>query len=101
MEGYSMLNYKLLTTATMSVVLTFPATQPQSIDTQASVVTVHVSRAGALSAFGHDHQISAPITSAKIDTNARTVELHFNAAALRVSDSGASEKDRAEIQKTM
>jgi polyisoprenoid-binding protein YceI len=75
--------------------------QPRTIDTSKSAMTVHVYKSGVLSAFGHDHEISAPITSGTVDVAARKVELHASAAALRVRDPKASEKDRNEIQTTM
>jgi polyisoprenoid-binding protein YceI len=64
-------------------------------------MTVRVYKAGLLSAFGHDHEIAAPIASGGVDSAAREVELHANAKALRVADPQASDKDRAEIQHTM
>ena len=81
-----------------------PATsQPHngSIDTKNSTLRVHVSKAGALSAFGHDHDIAAPIASGKVDTSAQSVELEVDARSLAVKDAKASGKDRAEIQNTM
>jgi len=75
--------------------------QPHAIDTAKSVMTVHVSKGGAFSAFGHNHEIAAPIKGGKADTTAHSIELSVDAAALRVRDPDASEKDRAEVQKTM
>jgi len=77
------------------------AAQQRAIDTAKSVLTVRVYKAGVFSAFGHDHEIVAPISSGSVDVNARRVELHVRAAALRVRDPNASQKDRDEIQKTM
>jgi len=79
------------------------ATSPQqhAIDAKKSVMTVHVYKAGLLSALGHNHQISAPITRGSIDTSGHQVELHSNAAALQVRDPDVSDKDRAQIQSTM
>lgn len=74
---------------------------PHNIDTQHSTLTVHVAKSGMLSAFGHDHTIVAPIASGAVDAGARRVELNCHAAALRVRDPNASDKDRAEIQKQM
>ena len=71
------------------------------IDTAASTVTVKVSKAGVLSAFGHDHQIRAPIASGTVDTDNNKVELRISTPALKVVDSGTSDKDRAEMQSTM
>src|SRR5215472_14412278 len=64
--------------------------QSKQIDTAHSTITVHVFKAGVLSALGHDH-----------DAAARRVELRVNASALRVADVKASDKDRAEIQANM
>jgi polyisoprenoid-binding protein YceI len=75
--------------------------QQRAIDTQKSVMTVRVYKAGMFSALGHDHEISAPIERGMVDTTARRVELHIKAGALRVQDRGVSEKDRTEIQSTM
>lgn len=75
--------------------------QPQPIDTQSSVMTVHVYRTGALSAFGHDHEISAHIMGGSVDIATHKVDLRVDAKALRVEDAGVSEKDRGEIQTTM
>lgn len=77
------------------------AAQPRPIDTRESVLTIHVYKAGVFSAFGHDHEVRAPISRGTADTAAKSVELHVEAAALRVIDAKVSEKDRAEIQKTM
>src|SRR4051812_45801718 len=73
----------------------------QPVDTKTAVLIVRVYKAGVLSAFGHDHEIRAPIASASVDPEAHRVELRVDAAALRVQDPKASDKDRAEIQKTM
>ena len=75
--------------------------EPLRIDTAKSVVTIGVKKAGVLSALGHDHEISAPLTSGTVDTAAHAVELRFRAAALAVRDRGVSDKDRSEIQDTM
>jgi polyisoprenoid-binding protein YceI len=71
------------------------------IDTAKSEITVRVYKAGVLGAFGHDHEIAAPIKSGVVDTSAHTVELRVAAASLKVRDPNASEKDRGEIQSTM
>ena len=77
------------------------AAEQRAIDTQKSSIRVHVSRSGVFSAFGHDHDIAAPIARGTADPAAHKVELHVQAAALKVRDSKVSDKDRAEIQKTM
>ncbi len=75
--------------------------QVRRIDAANSTIRVHVSKAGLLSAFGHDHQIAAPIASGTVDAGARRVELHIDATSMKVVDPGTSDKDRAEIQSTM
>lgn len=75
--------------------------QPREIDTAKSSMTVHVDKTGVFSAFGHEHQIAAPIASGSVDAAAHTVQLHVNAGALKVRDTKGSEKDKAEIQSTM
>jgi polyisoprenoid-binding protein YceI len=91
-----------LVLAVSSLVWTAAASAEQhAIDTQKSVMTVRVYKAGAFSAFAHDHEIAAPIAGGSADTAARHVELRTNAGALRVSDKKGSEKDHDEIQQTM
>jgi polyisoprenoid-binding protein YceI len=75
--------------------------QPRAIDTEKSAMTVRVYKAGVFSAFGHDHQIAAPIAAGKMDSAAHTVEIQVKAGALKVRDPNISDKDRAEIQSTM
>jgi polyisoprenoid-binding protein YceI len=64
-------------------------------------MTVRVYKAGILSAFGHDHEISAPLSGGTVNVEGRKVELQVDTGALRVQDPKASGKDRAEIQATM
>src|ERR1700721_1101748 len=76
--------------------------QQHNVDTQNSTLTIHVGKTGAFSALGHEHQISAPIHSGTADTGPHpTVEIHVDARELRVIDKDESQKDRAEVQKTM
>ena len=76
--------------------------QQHSIDTQKSTLTVHVGKSGVFSGLGHEHVVSAPIHSGTADTGSHpAVEIHVDARALRVIDKDDSEKDRAEVQKTM
>src|SRR5271167_702796 len=76
--------------------------QQRSVDTQKSTLTIHVGKAGAFSALGHEHEVAAPIHSGTAETGAHpAVEIHVDARELRVVDKDESEKDRAEVQKTM
>ena len=84
-----------------TIIWTAAGAQQQAIDTRTSTMTVRVYKAGVFSAFGHDHEIAAPISGGAVDTSAPHLELRTDAAALRVRDPKASDKDRSEIQKTM
>jgi polyisoprenoid-binding protein YceI len=76
--------------------------QQHSIDTQKSTLAIHVGKTGAFSGLGHEHEVRAPIHSGTADTGSQpSVEIHVDARELRVIDKDASEKDRAEVQKTM
>src|SRR5580700_2015884 len=76
--------------------------QEHKIDTQKSTLTIHVGKTGIFSGLGHEHEVSAPIHSGTADTGSHpAVEIHVNAADLRVIGNDDSEKDRAEVQKTM
>ena len=46
------------------------AAQDTAIDVQRSTITIHVGKAGLLSAAGHDHWINAPISSGTIRESA-------------------------------
>jgi polyisoprenoid-binding protein YceI len=73
----------------------------RDIDTQKSVMTVRVFKSGVFSAFGHEHEISAPIEHGTFHESQPAAELVVDARKMRVMDKEVSEKDRAEIQETM
>ena len=76
--------------------------QQRNVDTQMSTLTIHVGKTGALSGLGHEHEVRAPIHSGTADPGSHpAVEIHVNAQELRVIDKDASDKERAEVQKTM
>jgi polyisoprenoid-binding protein YceI len=77
------------------------ASSQKAIDTQRSVLTVHVGKAGMFSGFGHEHVIRAPIQDGTFDEDKGNVDFVVGAHTLRVIDSDVSDKDRAEIQNTM
>ncbi len=81
--------------------LTVANAQKRLIDTGKSTLTVHVAKAGMLSALGHNHEIAAPITRGAVDPSAQQVELYANAQSLQVQDEGISEQDRSQIRSTM
>src|SRR6059058_2863231 len=73
-----------------------------NIDNQRSVITIHVSRSGLFSAFGHDHEVTTQISRGHIDHSENpSVELWVNARTLRVVDADLSASDRGEVQTTM
>jgi polyisoprenoid-binding protein YceI len=76
--------------------------EQHAIDTQKSTLTIHVGKTGAFSGLGHEHEVRAPIQSGSGDTGSHpAVEVHVDARTLRVIDKDDSEKDRAEVEKTM
>jgi polyisoprenoid-binding protein YceI len=81
-----------------------PATHAQSqksIDTDRSVLTVHVYKTGLFSAFAHNHEIRAAIQSGSFGEDKPFVEFSVDARALRVLDLDASDSERRDIQATM
>jgi polyisoprenoid-binding protein YceI len=87
--------------AALLVIASAATGQKREIDVGRSTMTVHVSKAGVFSAFGHDHEIGAPITQGAVDAAAKSVDLRVKTAGMRVLDPKVSEADRAEIQSTM
>jgi polyisoprenoid-binding protein YceI len=78
------------------------AAQQHNIDTQRSTLTIHVGKSGMFSGLGHEHEVRAPIHSGTADTGSHpAVEIRVDARELRVIDKDASDKDRAEVQRTM
>jgi polyisoprenoid-binding protein YceI len=75
--------------------------QTLAIDTQKSTMTVHVYKAGLLSAFGHNHEVAAPIEAGEINLSARTVQLRVDARKLKVVDPDVDADERAKVQKAM
>ena len=96
-----MMRTVLLVAASFVGALTLSARQ-HNIDTQKSTLTIHVGKTGVFSALGHEHEVHASIHSGLADTGSHpTVEVHVDARGLRVVDKDDSEKNRAEVQKTM
>lgn len=85
----------------LAVVSRAQSARPAQIDTEKSVMKVHVFKTGIFSAFGHDHEISAPIESGSFSEEPPMVELKVSAKKMKVEDKDVSESDRAEIQQTM
>jgi len=75
--------------------------QHSNIDSAQSTITIRVFKSGLFSALAHDHAIQAPIASGSIDPQAKSVELTFNVADMKVLDPGESDSNRKEIDETM
>ena len=77
--------------------------QEKAIDTQRSTITIHVGKAGLLSAAAHEHWVSAPIASGVIDeTGAARVEFKVLSAKMTVKpDPKIDTKTEGQIQKDM
>jgi len=76
--------------------------QDRQIDTERSTITIHVGKAGLLSAAGHEHWINAPISSGSVNESTPRVEFMVETAKMRVKpDPKVDEKTQAQIQKDM
>ena len=91
----------LLAISAISMLWARNASAQTAIDPQKSSITVRVFKAGVFSAFGHEHEITAPMQQGSFTENPGSVELTVDARRMRVMDKGISEKDRADIQQTM
>ncbi len=79
------------------------APEDTAIDVQRSTITIHVSKGGLLSAAGHDHWISAPISSGSFrESPAPFVHLTVDTTKMIVKpDPKIDAKTQATIQKDM
>lgn len=74
----------------------------RAIDGNHSSLRVHVYKTGFFSAFGHNHEVEAPIESGEVmESGGLSVELRVDARKMRVLDPEASDDTRKQIQKTM
>ena len=86
------------------VILAGPDQPEQAIDTERSFLTVHVGKAGLLSAAAHEHWVNAPIAGGTIDGDRARPAVWFTVDARKLSvrpEKGVSDKDRAEVQSNM
>jgi polyisoprenoid-binding protein YceI len=92
----------MIVCAALAASLPLPA-QERAIDTQRSTITIHVGKAGLLSAAAHEHWVSAPIASGVIDeTGAGRVEFKVESAKMTVKpDPKVDTKTDEQIQKDM
>jgi polyisoprenoid-binding protein YceI len=79
------------------------AAQETAIDSQRSSITIHVGKAGLLSAAGHDHSIAAPISSGVLqEAPVQRVQFTVETAKMSVKpDPKVDAKTQAAIQKDM
>jgi polyisoprenoid-binding protein YceI len=84
-------------------VVAMVAAQDSAIDVQRSTIAIHVGKSGMLSAAGHDHTISASISSG-IVRESPTPSVEFTVATAKMSvqpDLKVDAKTQAQIQKDM
>jgi polyisoprenoid-binding protein YceI len=83
--------------------LALAQTGPVPIDVERSAITIHVSKAGLLSAAGHDHWIAAPIASGTIeDSTTPHIEFRVETAKMFVKpDPKVDGRAEAAIQKDL
>ena len=95
---------QMLNILTLTLALLFPqqpAEHPRAIETSHSSLTVHVYKSGFLSAFGHNHEIEAPIESGEVLASGNlSVKLRVDARKLKVLDPEDA-KSRPQVQETM
>jgi polyisoprenoid-binding protein YceI len=75
--------------------------QTQPIDTEHSVITVHVFKSGLFSAFADNHEIRAPISSGLLDEAKRRVEIVVDSRKLVVLDPNLPPEKRQQVQERM
>ena len=75
--------------------------QARPIDTSNSKLVVHVSKAGAFSALGDDHQVEAPIAEGSVDEATRRVSFVVESQRMKVLDPQLSPDKRQQVQERM
>jgi polyisoprenoid-binding protein YceI len=87
------------------VILVLPAAargEKRAVDVAHSVLKIRVFKSGFLSAFGHDHEIEAPISQGVVETSESAgIEVRVDARQLRVLDPDLAAEKRVQVQKTM
>jgi len=74
----------------------------RAVDPSASTLSVKVWKTGLFSAFAHNHDISAPITSGAVNEGDNaSVKFRVNARGMKVLDPEASTSTRAEVEHNM
>jgi polyisoprenoid-binding protein YceI len=76
--------------------------EKRAVDVKHSVLRIQVFKSGFFSAFGHNHEIEAPISQGVVETSESAgVEVRVEARQLRVLDPDLPADKRAQVQKTM
>ncbi|HJY85820.1 MAG TPA: YceI family protein [Candidatus Acidoferrales bacterium] len=99
---------RVFTTGALAVALAIPISpalargEKHAVDVAHSVLKIKVFKSGLFSAFGHDHEIVAPISEGFVETSENaSVEVRVDARQLRVLDPDLPADKRAQVQKTM
>ena len=76
------------------------------VDPAASTLTIHVGKAGLFKFAGHEHEVTAPVSSGRIEADAAdlarsSVTLTFRAADLRVTGKDEPPADLPKVQEAM
>jgi polyisoprenoid-binding protein YceI len=85
----------------ISLLLGSSLAETRSIDSQQSLITVHVFKSGLFSAFGDNHEIRARIVSGSLDEIAQRVDLAVDSRTLVVLDPNLSPDKRQQVQERM
>lgn len=103
MKSYAIAVFFALTFSPFPTQLEAARGNAREVDVAHSKITVHVYKSGFLSAFGHNHEIDAPIQSAQLigSDQQASVAVRVASRKLRVLDAEESESTRAKIQATM
>ena len=63
-----------------------------------STITIHVGKSGALSGFGRNHVVVAPIAHGSVDTKRMAVEIVVMTAQMKVTGGSVKVKDELELE---
>lgn len=78
------------------------AADHRDIDTDGSTLTVRVFKSGLFRAFGHNHEVQAPLSSGYVDDGPNaSVQITVNAQKMKVVDTDLSADDLAQTQTRM
>jgi polyisoprenoid-binding protein YceI len=100
-SGLSLLSVLALSTGTASA-----EPHPYTLDPAQSRIVIHVGKTGVFGFAGHEHEVVAPLHRGALvvdraQVEASSVDLSFDARALRVTGRGEPPKDVPKVQETM